>query len=182
MPLDIVDVEKSLDELVASGIKALCVCLLWSFLDPTHERKIRDLVKRKYPGLFVSISSEVAPRTGEYERSVSTAFNSYIGPIVGDYLTRLERRLKELGMPCSLLVVQSNGGLSTVGSMLGKPLVIVNSGPAGGVLGARYPCATCWRRRTCCVRTSAARHSMSASFSRIASRWTRCRSSTATPT
>ncbi len=138
VPLDMADVEKSLDELVASGIKALSVCLLWSFLDPTHEQKIRDLVKRKYPDLFVSISSEVAPRTGEYERSVSTAFNSYIGPIVGDYLTRLERRLKELGMPCSLLVVQSNGGLSTVGSMLGKPLVIVDSGPAGGVLGARF--------------------------------------------
>jgi N-methylhydantoinase A len=138
VPLNIAEVEKALDELVTSGIKALAICLLWSFLEPTHEQRIRELAKRKYPELFVSISSDVAPRTGEYERSVSTAFNSYIGPIVGDYLMRLERRLKELGMPCSLLVVQSNGGLSTVGSMLAKPLVIVDSGPAGGVLGARF--------------------------------------------
>ncbi len=78
------------------------------------------------PGSVCINLSDVAPRTGEYERSVPTAFNSYIGPIVGDYLMRLEQRLKELGMPCSLLVVQSNGGLSTVGSMLGKPLVIVD--------------------------------------------------------
>jgi len=138
VPLDLAQVEEALDDLVASGIESLAVCLLWSFLAPAHEEKIRDLVQRKYPHLFISISSEIAPRTGEYERCVSTAFNSYIGPIVGDYLTKLERRLTGLGMPCSLLVVQSNGGLSTVRSMLRRPLVIIDSGPAGGVLGARF--------------------------------------------
>jgi N-methylhydantoinase A len=136
--LDLAQVERSLDDLVASGIESLAVCLLWSFLAPAHEEQIRDLVQRKYPHLFISISSEIAPRTGEYERCVSTAFNSYIGPIVGDYLTKLEQRLTALGMPCSLLVVQSNGGLSTVRSMLRRPLVIIDSGPAGGVLGARF--------------------------------------------
>lgn len=136
--LDLAQVERSLDDLVASGIELLAVCLLWSFLVPAHEEQIRDLVQRKYPHLFISISSEIAPRTGEYERCVSTAFNSYIGPIVGDYLTKLEQRLTALGMPCSLLVVQSNGGLSTVHSMLRRPLVIINSGPAGGVLGAQF--------------------------------------------
>jgi N-methylhydantoinase A/oxoprolinase/acetone carboxylase beta subunit len=136
--LDLAQVERSLDDLVASGIESLAVCLLWSFLAPAHEEQIRDLARRKYPHLFISISSEIAPRTGEYERCVSTAFNSYIGPIVGDYLTKLEQRLTALGMPCSLLVVQSNGGLSTVRSMLGRPLVIIDSGPAGGVLGARF--------------------------------------------
>jgi N-methylhydantoinase A len=136
--LDLAQVESALDDLVASGVESLSVCLLWSFLAPAHEEKIRDLVQRKYPNLFTSVSSEIAPRTGEYERCVSTAFNSYIGPIVGDYLTKLERRLTGLGMPCSLLVVQSNGGLSTVRSMLKRPLVIIDSGPAGGVLGARF--------------------------------------------
>ncbi|MDB5511802.1 MAG: hypothetical protein JWR08_1285 [Enterovirga sp.] len=138
VPLDLGQAEFALDDLVSSGIEALAVCCLWSFLDPRHEEAIRDLARRKYPDLFVSISSEVAPRTGEYERCVSTAFNSYIGPIVGDYLTRLERGLAQRGMKCSLLVVQSNGGLGTVASMLGRPLVIVDSGPAGGVLGARW--------------------------------------------
>ena len=138
VPLDLAEAERMLDDLVASGIEALAICFLWCFLDPRHEERLRELVKRKYPQLFVSISSEVAPRTGEYERCVSTVFNSYIGPIVGDYLTRLEHGLKEQGLRCSLLVMQSNGGLSTVASVLGRPLMIVDSGPAGGVLGARY--------------------------------------------
>jgi N-methylhydantoinase A len=136
--LDLAQAERALDELVAAGIEALAVCFLWSFLAPRNEERIRDLAKKKYPHLFVSISSEVAPRTGEYERCVSTAFNSYIGLIVGDYLTKLERRLSELGMKCALMVVQANGGLGTVGSVLGRPLAIVDSGPAGGVLGAMF--------------------------------------------
>ena len=89
--LDLAQVERALDDLVSSGIESLAVCLLWSFLAPAHEEQIRDLAQRKYPDLFISISSEIAPRTGEYERCVSTAFNSYIGPIVGDYLTKLEQ-------------------------------------------------------------------------------------------
>lgn len=139
--LDLDRVAWDVQELVQSGIEALAVCLLWSFKNPQHELQIRDLVRSRHPGLFVSISSEVAPRTGEYERSVSTAFNSYIGPIVGDYLVRLERRLKQLGMQCSLLVVQASGGLCTVDSVLGRPILTVDSGPAGGVLGARF-CAS----------------------------------------
>jgi N-methylhydantoinase A len=139
--LDMDRVARDVDDLVGSGIEALAVCLLWSFKNPGHERQIRDHVRAAHPGLFISISSEVAPRAGEYERSVSTAFNSYIGPLVGDYLVRLENRLKQLGMRCSLLVIQSSGGLSTVDSVLGRPILTVDSGPAGGVLGARF-CAS----------------------------------------
>jgi N-methylhydantoinase A len=149
--LDLAAAERALDELVASGIEALAICTLWSFLYPKHEEMLRDLARRKYPDLYISISSEVAPRTGEYERCVSTTFNSYIGPIVGDYLTKLERRLTELGMKCSLLIVQSNGGLSTVASMLGRPLVIVDSGPAGGVLGARFHAALVDQKNVLCA-------------------------------
>jgi N-methylhydantoinase A len=136
--LDIAAAELAIDDLVNSGVKSLAICLLWSFLNPSHEERLRDLVRQKYPELFVSISSEIVARIGEYERCVSTAFNSYIGPIVGDYVTRLERRLGELGMSCGLMIMQSNGGLSTVDSMLGRPLVIVDSGPAGGILGAKF--------------------------------------------
>lgn len=149
--LDMALAERALDDLVASGIEALAICLLWSFLYPKHEEQLCELVRRKYPKIYVSISSEVAPRTGEYERCVSTAFNSYIGPIVGDYLTNLEQRLSKFGMRCSLLIVQSNGGLSTVGSMLGRPLVIVDSGPAGGVLGASYHAALVGQKNVLCA-------------------------------
>jgi N-methylhydantoinase A len=137
VPLDLEAAERELDDLVASGVKAIAICLLWSFANPDHEVRLKELVRRKYPDIFLSISSEIAPRMGEYERCVSTVFNSYIGPIVGDYLTRLEQRLSQLGMRCQLLVMQSSGGLSTVASILGRPLLIVDSGPAGGVLGSR---------------------------------------------
>src|SRR5439155_19185309 len=101
-------------DLVDSGVEALAVCLLWSFVTPAHERWIGEHVREKYPRLYVSLSSEVAPLLGEYERCVSTVFNSYIGPVVGRYLSRLEQRLTSLGMTCSLLVMQSNGGVSSV--------------------------------------------------------------------
>jgi N-methylhydantoinase A len=136
--LDVAAAERAIDELVESGVESLAVCLLWSFINRANETRVRDIVRSRHPNVFVSISSEIAPRIGEYERCVSTAFNSYIGPIVGDYLTRLEGKLVELGLKCTLLIMQSNGGLSTVNSMLGRPLVIVDSGPAGGVLGARF--------------------------------------------
>ncbi len=149
--LDLEGTEGAIDELVAAGIEALAVCLLWSFVNPVHEERILALARRKYPALFVSISSEVAPRTGEYERCVSTAFNSYIGPIVGNYLAMLDRRLKDLGMKCSLLVMQANGGLTTVDAVLGRPLLTVDSGPAGGVLGARFISALVAQKNMICA-------------------------------
>jgi N-methylhydantoinase A len=136
--LDVAATERAIDDLIDAGVESLAVCFLWSFLNRSHEVRVRDIIRARHPNIFVSISSEIAPRIGEYERCVSTAFNSYIGPIVGDYLTKLEGKLVELGLNCTMLVMQSNGGLSTVNSMLGRPLMIVDSGPAGGVLGARF--------------------------------------------
>jgi N-methylhydantoinase A len=136
--LDMDGVAHAVAELVESGIEALAVCLLWSFANPTHEQRIGAFVRERYPDLYVSLSHEVAPLIGEYERSVSTVFNSYIGPIVGDYLYRLEKRLEEDGLTCSLLVMLTHGGLSTVAAVRNRPLLTVDSGPAGGVLGCRY--------------------------------------------
>ena len=136
--LDLDGAAAAVDELVASGIEALAVCLLWSFVNPDHEQHIAEHVRAAHPGLYLSLSSEVAPLLGEYERSVSTVFNSYIGPTVGDYLYRLEIELKAQGMACSLLVMQSNGGLSTVPAIRNRPLLTVDSGPAGGVLGGHF--------------------------------------------
>lgn len=138
VPLDEAGAHAAVDDLVASGIEALAICLLFSFLDPTHEQRIADWVRQRHPTLYVSISSDVAPRLGEYERCVSTVFNSYIGPTVGDYVARLETALKERGMRCSLLVMQSNGGLAPVESVRRRPLLTVDSGPAGGVLGSAF--------------------------------------------
>ena len=136
--LDLDGAIAAVDDLVASGVEALAICLLWSFVKPDHEQKIADYIRTTHPSLYLSLSSEVAPLLGEYERSVSTVFNSYIGPTVGDYLYRLETQLKTQGMACSLLVMQSNGGLSTVPAIRNRPLLTVDSGPAGGVLGGHF--------------------------------------------
>jgi N-methylhydantoinase A len=138
VPLDEAGARAAVDDLVRSGIEALAVCFLFSFLEPSHERRIAEWVRGRYPDLYISISSEVAPRLGEYERCVSTVFNSYIGPTVGDYVARLETALKERGLRCSLLVMQSNGGLAPVESVRRRPLLTVDSGPAGGVLGSAF--------------------------------------------
>src|SRR3546814_17052839 len=97
------------------------------------------------------VCSSDLPLIGEYERAVSTIFNSCIGPIVGDYVYRLEARLKEQGMPCPLLVMQTHGGLSTVEAMRNRPLLTVDSGPAGGVLGGRYFSDLIGARNVTCV-------------------------------
>jgi N-methylhydantoinase A/oxoprolinase/acetone carboxylase beta subunit len=136
--LDRAETVRAIDDLVASGVEALAVCLLWSFVDPSHERWIGEHVRARHPALYVSLSSEVAPLLGEYERCVSTVFNSYIGPVVGEYLARLEARLAALGMTCSLLVMQSNGGVSPVEAVRRRPILTLDSGPAGGVLGGKY--------------------------------------------
>ncbi|NKB48639.1 MAG: hydantoinase/oxoprolinase family protein [Alphaproteobacteria bacterium] len=141
----------AVDELVASGIEALAICLLWSFVRPDHERQIAEYVRATHPDIYLSLSSEVAPLLGEYERSVSTVFNSYIGPTVGDYLYRLETQLKGQGMACSLLVMQSNGGLSTVPAIRHRPLLTIDSGPAGGVLGGHFFSDTTDARNIICA-------------------------------
>lgn len=149
--LDREETARVIAEAVATGIEALAVCLLWSFVDPVHERWIGEHVRKTYPGLYVSLSSEVAPLLGEYERCVSTVFNSYIGPVVGEYLSRLEQRLKSLGMTCSLLVMQSNGGVSPVDAVRSRPILTLDSGPAGGVLGGRYLASVLGVRNVICT-------------------------------
>jgi N-methylhydantoinase A len=136
--LDMEVVAQTIDALIADGIEALAVCLLWSFVNPDHEQQIAAYTRDRHPDIYLSLSSEVAPLIGEYERSVSTVFNSYIGPTVGDYLYRLETELKANGMACSLLVMLTHGGLSTVEAVRNRPLLTVDSGPAGGVLGGLY--------------------------------------------
>src|SRR5262249_50657570 len=136
--LDEAETVRAIDDLIASGVEALAVCLLWSFVDPSHERRIGEHVRARHPALYVSLSSEVAPLLGEYERCVSTVFHSYIGPVVGGYLARLEAGLAALGMTCSLLVMQSNGGVRPVEAVRRRPILTLDSGPAGGVLGAKY--------------------------------------------
>src|SRR5258707_744741 len=135
--LDVKDAERAVDVLLAEKVEAIAVCLLNSFANPRHELMIKEILERKAPGLKMSISYEVLPEIKEYERTSTTVVNAYVMPIVASYLRALRTGLDEAGIPARLLLMQSNGGLTTDGAAAERPMNIIESGPAGGVVGAQ---------------------------------------------
>ena len=136
--MDEEEAARAVDALVADGARAIAVCFLWSFLNGEHERRVRDRIERDHPGVYVSTSSELAPVLGEYERAVTTVVNAYVGPRVVDYLERLAADLNERGYRAPLLLAHSMGGLTTMEDVRARPLLMLDSGPVSGVLGARF--------------------------------------------
>ena len=134
-PLDEQAVERELRYLAGESIESIAVCLLGSFANPAHERRVRELVERVAPEVFVSVSSEVSPQHREYERFSTTAINAYIGPKVGRYLDRLQASLREAGMRRDPHLMQSSGGVTTFDNGRMSPVNLVLSGPAAGLLG-----------------------------------------------
>src|SRR6266436_4837749 len=131
------DAERAVDALLAEKVEAIAVCLLNSFANPRHELMIKEIVTRKAPDLKSSISFEVLPEIKEYERTSTTVINAYVMPIVASYLRALRSGLDEAGIPARLLLMQSNGGLSSDVAATERPMNIIESGPAGGVVGAQ---------------------------------------------
>jgi N-methylhydantoinase A len=132
------EVIAAIESLVAAGVEAIAVSLLWSFANDAHERRIKELVVEHAPGLFTAYSHEVAPVLGEYQRAATTAINAYVGPRVAGYLEKLESRLRADGLAQPLLVMQASGGLTSVIDAAQRPIVTLDSGPTGGVLGCQH--------------------------------------------
>ena len=143
VPLALDQVEEAAELFKKRGLKAIVICFLFSFLNNEHEVKARDIVKRVLPDAFVCCSSEVVNVIREYERFSSTAMNAYIGPTTALYLERLEGRLRENGVTAKVRIMQSNGGISTVENSSRRPIGLLLSGPAGGVIGGRWTGAAC---------------------------------------
>jgi N-methylhydantoinase A len=135
--LDPADAERAVDALLAEQVEAIAVCLINSFANPVHELMIKDVIARKAPGLVLSISCEVLPEIKEYERTSTTVINAYVMPIVTNYLRTMRSKLDTAGIAAPLLLMQSNGGLTTVAAAIARPIHIIESGPAGGVVGAQ---------------------------------------------
>ena len=131
------DAERAIDALLGEKVEAVAVCLLNSFTNPVHELMLRDLLRAKAPGLPLSISYEVLPEIKEYERTSTTVINAYVMPIVATYLQALRQSLDEAGVPARVLLMQSNGGLTTDIAAVARPMNIIESGPAGGVIGGQ---------------------------------------------
>jgi len=136
-PLDPKDAERAVEALLAEGVEAIAVCLINSFVNPAHELKIKQIIERKAPRLPLSVSYEVLPEIKEYERTSTTVIDAYVKPIVATYLTALRAGLDAAGIPARLLLMQSNGGLTTDKAAAARPMNIIESGPAGGVIGAQ---------------------------------------------
>jgi N-methylhydantoinase A len=133
------EVEAAIHDLLAAGSKALGVAFLWSFVNDQNERAASAVIERLAPpGTFLSVSSELAPTIGEYERTSTVALNSALGPVVGKYLTELESKLRGHGLAVPLLVMQAYGGLLPISKALRLPAGLIESGPVSGVVGCAY--------------------------------------------
>lgn len=135
-PIDEDEVRAAVRELADSGVESLTVALLNSYLNPTHERQVRDVIQDECPELPVSISAEIVPEYGEYERTLTTVINDYARPQVIDYLDDLDASLEDAGSTAKMNVVRSDGGLMSSGAAKHRPVELALSGPSGGVVGA----------------------------------------------
>ncbi|MEO8717085.1 MAG: hydantoinase/oxoprolinase family protein [Burkholderiales bacterium] len=130
--------EKAIRDLVAEGVQAIAICFLWSFRNPKHELRVRDLVKRLAPEVFVTCSVDIAPKWGEYERVTATALNAYLGPVMSGYLARLDRTLTDLGYAHGLQIAQCGGGTVPAARAGEAPLLTLDSGPVAGVTASSF--------------------------------------------
>jgi N-methylhydantoinase A len=132
--------------LAREEIEAIAIALMWSFRNPDHERRLREIVEEEAPGLYVSVSHETSPRQGEYERTVATVINSYVGPASSAYLEQLAEALGERGMARPPFIMQANGGVVPVDVARARPLTTIGSGPAGGLAGTAFIAAASGHR------------------------------------
>jgi N-methylhydantoinase A len=137
-PLDEAAVVEAVQRLVArEGVEAIAVVYLFSFANPAHERRTRELIADAAPGLPVSLSCEIDPAFREYERSCATAFDAYVRPVMTGYVGRLQQGLAELGVRAPVEIMQSRGGIAGADAILKRPVTALLSGPAAGALGGQ---------------------------------------------
>src|SRR5690348_6412701 len=122
--------------IAAHDLDSVAVAFLWSFANPEHELAVEKIVRTAAPGVFVSLSSRVSPRLGEYERTVATVLNGYVGPACTRYLSSMADRLAADGLRAQLLVMQSSGGVVPASAAVEIALGILDSGPTAGLTGA----------------------------------------------
>ena len=137
-PLDTEALAATVAEMRAAAVESIAVCFLFSFMNPVHERQARDVIGQVWPEVPVSISSEILPEIREYERSSTVVIDAYVKPVMGAYFDNLERRLASGGMECGVTVISSGGGIVPVAEAKATPVRTLQSGPAGGVIGAAH--------------------------------------------
>jgi N-methylhydantoinase A len=137
-PLDTAEVHRAVEELLAVGVEAIGVCFMHSYKNGAHEREAVDYIKASFPDVYVCGSTDVWPQQREYERTLITVINAFIGNKMDEYFSNLRGHVESVGMPASILTTKSNGGIMTGESAKEAPVETLLSGPASGVIGALY--------------------------------------------
>ncbi len=137
-PLDEESVVAAVEDLVDFGVTRIAVCLLHAYANPAHEERAGAAIAARFPELFVSLSSVVLPEYREYERAMTTLIDVMVKPYCKTYLGRAQARIAARAGGKPFLIMQSNGGIVSSGAAAEKPVTMLLSGPAGGVLGANH--------------------------------------------
>ncbi|CAM3548852.1 hydantoinase/oxoprolinase family protein [Bordetella flabilis] len=139
-PLDLEGLRAVAGRIAGSDVEAVAVSFLHAHVNPVHEQQALELLRSLLPDRFICASHQVNPEIMEYERTSSTVINAMLGPVCGRYINRLEQALAELGFKGRFLFMQSNGGLASPAMVADRPIVLLESGPAGGVSAAIRSC------------------------------------------
>jgi N-methylhydantoinase A len=135
-PLNLESVSAACADLAKEGVDAIAVCFLHSYANPEHERCAGKIVEEALPGRYVSLSHEILREYREYERMSTTVVNAYIGPKVGGYVRNLHSQLETRGFRGDLAIMQSNGGVMTPQAAVRRPVMMMESGPVGGIIAS----------------------------------------------
>jgi N-methylhydantoinase A len=135
-PLDEASVRAACAELAKHGVDAVAVCFLHSYANPEHERIAGKIIEEALPGRYVSLSHEILREYREYERMSTTVVNAYIGPKVGGYVRSLQSKLDGRGFRGDLAIMQSNGGVMAPAAAVRRPVMMMESGPVGGIIAS----------------------------------------------
>ena len=139
LPLDEEQARNVISELVhEQGVQAFAVCLLFSFRNHAHEHRLRELIRELDGELGVSLSCEVDPMFREYERTVVTAFDAYVRPVIQSYVGELAAELASIGIDAPVQIMQSRGGITSATLVAERPVSVLLSGPAAGVIGGKF--------------------------------------------
>jgi N-methylhydantoinase A len=137
-PIDLAEAQTVVEKLIKEKADSVAICFLWSVANDAHEQALADLFRQKCPSIFLTLSSEIAPFAGEYERAATTVFNAYIAPRISAYLQNLRRVLKQKELPGEPLIMQAYGGVLGIEATCKNAVGTIESGPAAGVVGSGF--------------------------------------------
>ena len=147
VPLDEDEVRAAAEALRADGVEAVAICFLFSYLNPAHEQRAAEIVREVMPDAFVTTSAGIVPQFREFERFTTALMNAFIGPKTGTYIERLDAALQRIGVTGDLHVMMSSGGVASVRAAAERPVTLLLSGPAAGILGGQWTSALSGRQR-----------------------------------